>query len=96
MTASEDDRWRLKLIQTLLRNQSHLIAYLFHPDEPRLADSVERLNENGYSHGQKVIIKIALDIWSDDYSASLMEAIEVLDNNNFAALLDVILLIRTH
>jgi hypothetical protein len=83
--AGRGQRIRLQSIQTLLSNQPKLIDFLFKSDKAGLnAAPKELLRAAGVlSHGEMVLLLIALDIWSNDGGVSLTEAVETLDSSNW-------------
>ena len=76
---------RILAIQILLERHPHLLHFLFRPDRLELkAEPAELLcAAGGFSHGAIVLILIALDLWCDEGGASLTEAAEVLDTDNW-------------
>ena len=79
---------RLRSIQTLLENHRHLLSFLFLKDQSELnaAPSDLLCSAGFFSHGEIVLILIALDIWCGDGSVTLHEAFQVLDKSNWQQL----------
>ena len=76
-------RWHA--ISLLLANDYGLLDYIFTPDRTALAAPANELlgASTEMSSGQRLLIKIALDIWSDEGNANLGEILTILDPYRF-------------
>lgn len=76
---------RLRSIRTLLDNHKYLMNFLFNKDRTDLAATPTNLicAAGGFSHGEIILILIALDIWCGDGSVSINEAFQILDKQNW-------------
>jgi hypothetical protein len=83
---SSDDL-RYHAISILLANDPNLLKFLFSSPLPNLrmrAGSEQLLFESGaFSSGQKLLLKIALDIWCSEGGAQLDDIIYLLDAARF-------------
>ena len=93
--ACVSDLRRLNIIKILLKNHVKLLTYLFDKRAPRLNASSEELKNNGFSQGEKVLIELALDIWSNEGGSKVMEITHGLDYQNFKRSLHVLTLLRS-
>lgn len=76
---------QLRSIQTLLDKHQYLMDFLFTKDRIDLAATPTELicAAGGFSHGEIILILIALDLWCGEGSVSLNEAFKVLDPINW-------------
>jgi len=76
---------RFHAISLLLANDPQLLRLLFRPGTDTLCASVDEITDwtAGYSTGQKVLIQVALDIWSGEGLARLSDIISLLDPVRF-------------
>lgn len=83
-SASTGDLRRFKAIQQFLVPHPKLTEFLFRPDKAELRDSPENLRARtgGYSSGERALIRIALDIWSESGNARLND-LSILDATSF-------------
>jgi hypothetical protein len=86
----------LSSIQALLRHDERLFQFLFHHQERRLCDTPSELLSRArcFSRGERILIQIVLDFWSDSGSARISEIIEHLDDENLLAFIRAILRLR--
>ena len=86
--ACKDDQQRLQAITLVLKNYPWLVDEIFNPLEPCLKISPQAL-VRGRSSGERVLLRISLDIWNESGNFRLSE-LGCLDFNNleniFAAL----------
>lgn len=92
--ASYNDQLRLTAILMLMQHHPKLIRELFDPKRPRLRAAPHTLKRNSFSHGEKLLIKIALDLWNESGQAKLVELMDTLDPSNFQALIQAFEFIR--
>jgi hypothetical protein len=92
----QSDKNLFKIIAIVLRKHPHLIKLIFDPHKPETIISPEKLNTflNGFSHGERILIKIVFDLWSSSGEALLWEIIETLDSSNFESFLTALTLRR--
>jgi len=76
---------RFLIIMEMLEGDGGLLEYLFDPDEAELRCNPSEIikNSRGYSSGQRVMIRVALDIWSGSGDTKLFDVIEGLDEDRF-------------
>ncbi len=92
--ADGDDLLRLKSIKILLGSQPQLLAYLFHKDKPCLQNPPEQIlcSIGSFSHGEVILITLALDLWNGSGDTNLYVALRTLDEKcwlNFLMALSV-------
>ena len=86
---------RTSTIAKIFNWDEHWIYFFFSPNKPELRLPPEELLYESacYSHGERVLIQIALDLWCEKGNAKLTDLIEILDDDTFlrviAALLDI-------
>lgn len=83
-----DDRKRLRAAEKFLGRYPRLLSFAFHPEKPELRKSPKDLLDqmSHMSRGEKILIRVALDIWSDSGDATLSQ-IQSLDPLNLTAVL---------
>lgn len=68
-----DGRRALRICQMVEQNPK-LAPWIFHPTKPELrADPDVLLTEGGLSSGERVLVRVALDLWSDAGATPLMD-----------------------
>ncbi len=74
-------------ISLLLSNDNKLLGLLFHENHEGLRAEPEEIIEfaRGYSTGQQLLVRIALDIWSGGGKANLWDILTTLDLVRFEA-----------
>ena len=74
----------LKSIQILFGKHAYLLTFLLEPDRASLKDEPEELIKQamGFSHGERVLVQIALDLWCGLGETELLEVFETLDKSN--------------
>lgn len=77
-------------------NHQYLLRGFFEERQPRISLAPEEMIQQsaGFSDGEIVLIKIALDIWSGSGNACVWELLEVLDKGNFLNVLKGMLMIK--
>jgi hypothetical protein len=72
-------------LNLIFSNHPGFLEFLFHQDEPRLRDEPELLltKAAAFSTGEKILIRIALDLWSGQGRVSLWDIVERLDLDNY-------------
>jgi hypothetical protein len=83
-------------IQTLFRHDERLCDLLFHHQELRLRATPEEILKESrcFSRGERILIKIGLDFWSDSGSSRISDIVEHLDDDNVMAFIRAILRLR--
>jgi hypothetical protein len=87
--AGRHERRMLEVLKLVFRNHSKLLTFLFEADHPRLRrDPAALLSEAGaLSSGERVLVRLALDLWNGNVGVRIWELIEELDESNFDAVL---------
>jgi hypothetical protein len=85
-TASEGDLRLIEAISLALGNHDKLLEFLFDPKRPRLASDPDDLLERSrcFSSAERVLVAVAIDIWSQSANAPLWQVIYKLDAENFS------------
>jgi hypothetical protein len=80
-------------IRTLFRDDERLMHFFFHHMKGtlRLPPSELLCEARELSRGERILIQIALDFWSDSGKAKLPEIIDHLDDENLLAFVRAIL-----
>jgi hypothetical protein len=93
----ESDKKLFQIISIALKKTPHLIELIFDPHKPETKIPPAALNAflDGFSHGEKMLIRIAFDLWSSSGNAVLWEIIETLDSSNFENFLTALTLRRS-
>ena len=93
---SLSDQRLISSIHELFRSDERLLYFLFHHQMPQLRLSpIDLLKESqDLARGEKILIQIALDLWSGTGDVHLPRIIEGLDNENFIAFIRAILRLR--
>lgn len=83
--ASPGDLKLLRLITFLLSRHPKLIPFLFRPDRAELQGPPPELIQEAraFSSGEQLLVRIALDLWSDSGNATLWELLKWLDPLSF-------------
>jgi hypothetical protein len=83
---AESYEWKqIEAISIVLSNHYKLLEFLFEKERPNLRNSPEQLLEwsLGFSSGEQVLVRVALDIWSNSGSARVSDLLISLDQSNF-------------
>jgi hypothetical protein len=83
-------------ILLLFRNHEHLRPFVFHHQKRELRDTPSALLKEArcFSRGERILIQIALDFWSDSGNARISDIVEYLDDENVLAVIRAVLRIR--
>lgn len=94
--ACQTDIERLEIIACLLKKHPKLLHVLFDRNCPRLRLSLEEIKDmtGVLSSGEKVLIKMAMDIWDGHGGALFKEIYTVLDSVNFENTMDALKLLK--
>jgi hypothetical protein len=84
----EPGRHQNRMMETLniiFAQHGELLEFLFEKDCPRLRQEPEVLLERswGYSSGQQILIRTALDLWSGGGDVKIWQVIEGLDDSTY-------------
>lgn len=81
--ADGDELLRLKSIKILLTNRPHFVSFLFDDKFSRLKHSPENIfcSIGDLSHGEIILISLAMDIWNGSGGTNLSEVIKILDDH---------------
>lgn len=95
-TASLGDLKLKEIIFRLLAFDKRLLEFIFDPDKPRLRQRAGILKEDvwGFSHGEQIMIRTALELWSGSGHVFLWELIETLDDSNLKRVIEALIAIR--
>ena len=95
-TASSGDKRLLEIISRLFDFDQRLLEFCFDPLSPRLRKRAGILKEDawGFSHGEQLLVRAALELWSGSGHVYLFELIETLDDKNLTRVLRAILELR--
>ncbi len=76
---------RSQAISLLLANDPKILRFLFAPCSQRLCAPANCLLEDAgvLSSGEQIMVRLALDVWSDEGGTSLWDVINVLDEVRF-------------
>lgn len=87
---------RIQAIHYLFNSDEKFIQFLFHHKKTELRESPADLlyEARGFSHGEFLLIKAAIDIWCDQGGADLADLLSVLDDDNIFRLLCAIVRFR--
>lgn len=87
---------RISSIGTLLGHQEYFLYFIFSHKRPELRLSPTDLIDemNGFSHGEQVLLRVALDMWSGSGEVHLWEILKVLDDKNFISFIRAIVYFR--
>jgi len=87
---------RIQAIHYLFDSDERLIYFLFHHKKTELRESPRTLLEEAraFSHGEFLLIQVAIDIWCDQGGAKLSDLFSVLDDDNIFRLLCAIVRLR--
>lgn len=91
------DQYRYEAIRIIFTKHSNLLNFLFDPIKPELRVSPECLlnQSKGYSSGEKILIKTALDVWNESGDTRISELLNTLDDDNFSNVLLALSKLRT-
>ena len=75
----------MEVMNLIFRNHPELLGFLFEPARPKLRHEAEKLmgEARGFSSGEQILIRIALNLWNGHGSVSLWDVIEKLDQENY-------------
>lgn len=76
-------------LNLIFRNHPPLLDFLFEKDRPRLRAEPEYLLDYAreFSHGEQILIRLALDLWNGTGKVRMWEIVESLDDGNYECVL---------
>jgi hypothetical protein len=92
--ASVSDRKRYLIIAKLLESHPKLLEYLFHPKKAELSAPPEELLRNPYSGGEKILIQVAIDLWSSGSGGTQLMDLNSLDGTHLYRVIEAFTSIR--
>lgn len=94
--ASDNDLLAYESISRVFFNYPHLLDNFFEKDNPKIRQSPEQMLKwaAGFSSGEILLIKTALDIWSGSGNVYVWQLIELLDKDNFYFVLQALAILR--
>jgi hypothetical protein len=74
-----------EVFNLIFRNHPKLLDFLFQKDKPQLRLESERLlfDAGIFSSGEKILVRLALDLWDGSGKVSLWDIVERLDCENY-------------
>ncbi len=82
--ASREDLFTLELARSVVGSKEHLLLLIFDSRRPLLCNPSLSTDErcHGLSRGEKVLIKVILDLWDGSGGTTFNEVFERLDNSS--------------
>jgi hypothetical protein len=83
--ASIGDQKLFRILSTLYSGNEKLLFILLNPDHPQLQSSSSHIKKCSYelSSGERLLLRIGLDIWDGSGGIHFNELYETLDSQNF-------------
>jgi hypothetical protein len=91
---SLSDRKRYLIISKLFESHPKLLEYLFHPTKAELSAPPENLLQNPYSSGEKILIQVAIDLWSNGCGGTQLMDLNRLDSAHLFKAIEAFIAIR--
>lgn len=90
------DRLHWDSISLVFHNHSYLLDFFFDPKEPRIShEPMEMLRlSRGFSSGEQILIRVALDIWSGSGNTKVWNLLESLDEESLSKVLKALAVFR--
>lgn len=94
--ACSADRRLLQTLKRLFQKHPELLTFLFDRRQARLNAAPEVILERaqGMSSGERILVRIALDLWNSSGETNLLDPIERLDRDNFENFISALHLLR--
>jgi hypothetical protein len=82
---SSDEERLVEAISIALGRHRYLMGFLFEKKRPRLKDEPQELiaKARGFSRGERLLIRVALDLWCSSGDVRVLELLGSLDDENF-------------
>ena len=86
----------IQSVHRLVRSDERLLQFLFHHKECRLRDTVKEIlkEAKALNHDERVLVQIAIDMWSGDGGTRLSDILDLIDEDNFLSLIRALLYYR--
>ena len=83
--ATNSERHLYQAIGLVFLKHPELLEFFFEKTQPRIRFIAEDMRKEaaGYSSGQQILIRVALDMWSGSGNAKIWQMLETLDPDNF-------------
>jgi len=83
--ACSSDKKLLYAIARLFRNRAGLLDFFFHSTQSKLSASPEKIRKmaRAFCSGDEFLVRLALDIWSQDGGINFNEIYQKVDDDNF-------------
>lgn len=77
-------------ISLVLLNHPNILEFLFDPIRAKLRKSPDELLQlsKSFSSGERILVRVALDIWNGSGNATVWQILESLDDHNLANVLN--------
>lgn len=94
--ASRSDNARYQIIAYATRGCPQLVEFLFRDDKPELRDCPEEMlsRAGAFSSGEQILVRFAIDVWSNEGKVLLQDVIHRLDDKNYENVIDSLKLWR--
>lgn len=75
----------MEALNIIFKGHDKLVKFLFEDGRPRLRQEAELLLKaaSGFSSGERLLIRVAIDLWNGEAGVRLWELLERLDEENF-------------
>ena len=79
------ERRMMGSLNLIMHDHSKLLEFLFEPERPRLRQEPEILlsEASGFSRGEQILVRVALDLWCGAGSVQLWQMIERVDDETY-------------
>lgn len=96
-SATASDRYTYSVIAVIFRNHPNLLRFFFEERRPRIRHKPMELRAQaaGFSSGEQLLIRVALDVWSGSGNAKIWQLIETLDPDNMCNVLEALAKLRS-
>lgn len=83
--AGRHERRMQEVLNLIFRKHPKLLDFLFQQDQPQLRLESEHLlfDAGAFSSGEKILVRLALDLWDGSGNVRLWDIIERLDDENY-------------
>jgi len=90
------DQKRCQCIILILKNYPNILEFMFDKNSPKLSMSAEKIlsETSGLSSDEKVLIKIALDLWDGSGNASYISLVNLLSEDNYQRVIQATSMMR--
>ncbi len=95
--ATSSDRRMYQAICLVFLNHPKLLEFFFEKKRPRIRFVAEQMRKEaaGFSSGEQILIRVALDMWSGSGNAKVWQMLETLDSSNFGNCLKALGFLRS-